>query len=95
MVNLTEGSATVFPQGSIHFEFNPSCEPAMFVAAFNNQDPGVSTVATNFFGLPAEIVGASLGGLGIEDVNDLKRMLPANPALGVEECQRRCGLTED
>ena len=44
-VELAAGSATVFPQGSIHFELNPTCEPAMFVAAFNNEDPGVQQVA--------------------------------------------------
>ena len=44
-VELAAGSATVFPQGVIHFEMNPSCEPAMFVAAFNNEDPGVQQVA--------------------------------------------------
>jgi hypothetical protein len=29
--------ATVFPQGAIHFEINMNCEPAMFIAAFNNE----------------------------------------------------------
>lgn len=31
--------ATVFPQGVIHFEINLGCEQAIFVTAFNNQDP--------------------------------------------------------
>ena len=44
-VELKPGSAAVFPQGAIHFEMNPSCEPAMFVASFNNEDPGVGQVA--------------------------------------------------
>lgn len=44
-VELAAGSAAIFPQGAIHFEFNPSCEAAMFVAAFNNEDPGVQQVA--------------------------------------------------
>ena len=44
-VELAAGSAAVFPQGAIHFEMNPTCEPAMFVAAFNNEDPGVQQVA--------------------------------------------------
>jgi hypothetical protein len=35
----------VFPQGAIHFEMNPSCEKAMFVAGFNGEDPGVDQVA--------------------------------------------------
>ena len=31
-IDIRPGTATVFPQGAIHFEMNPSCEPAMFVA---------------------------------------------------------------
>lgn len=44
-VELKAGSAAVFPMGAIHFEMNPSCEPAMFVAAFDGEDPGVNQVA--------------------------------------------------
>ena len=44
-VELKAGSAAVFPMGAIHFEMNPSCEPAMFVAAFDGEDPGVGQVA--------------------------------------------------
>lgn len=44
-VELAAGSAAVFPQGVIHFEMNPTCEPAMFVAGFNGEDPGVQQVA--------------------------------------------------
>jgi hypothetical protein len=122
MTNVTQGMAVVFPQGAIHFEQNMNCEPAVFVAGFNNEDPGVSTIATNFFGLPTtvramflpflrqcrvvrteaptnpyrqQIVGASLGGLNISTVEELRAMLPANPALGTEECRRRCGLALD
>ena len=31
-IDIRPGTATVFPQGAIHFEMNPSCEDAMFVA---------------------------------------------------------------
>lgn len=31
---------TVFPQGSVHFQFNPTCQPSVFAAAFDNRDPG-------------------------------------------------------
>lgn len=44
-VELAARSAVVFPQGAIHFETNPSCESAMFVAGFNSEDPGVQQVA--------------------------------------------------
>ena len=44
-IDIRPGTATIFPQGAIHFEMNPSCEPAMFVAAFDGEDPGVGQVA--------------------------------------------------
>ena len=93
MNTLVAGQATVFPVGAIHFEQNLNCTQAMFVAAFNSADPGVLTIANSFYGgLPANIVGASLGGLNITTVESMKSMLPANPALGIEECRQRCGI---
>jgi oxalate decarboxylase/phosphoglucose isomerase-like protein (cupin superfamily) len=88
---LKPGMATVFPRGVIHFEVNLQCERAVFVAAFNNQDPGVTTIASAFFGLPTQIVGVSLGNLDISNVEELMKQLPMNPA-SVEECRKRCGL---
>ena len=54
-------SATIFPQGigreynkvvlvtcfpgAIHFEANLGCERAVFIAAFNSEDPGVLQIA--------------------------------------------------
>jgi hypothetical protein len=35
---LNKFEMTVFPQGAIHTEFNPDCVPAVFVAAFPNED---------------------------------------------------------
>ena len=31
-IDIRPGTATIFPPGAIHFEMNPSCEEAMFVA---------------------------------------------------------------
>ncbi|RUP49405.1 RmlC-like cupin [Jimgerdemannia flammicorona] len=90
---LHKGEVTVFPMGAIHFEQNLNCEPAVFVAAFNSEDPGVSTIGSNFIGgLPADIVSASLRGLSIEQVKELTKYLPKNPAIGIQECRKRCGL---
>ncbi|KAJ7091491.1 RmlC-like cupin domain-containing protein, partial [Mycena belliarum] len=89
---LPPGSMTVFPQGAIHFEINDGCEPAMFVAGFNNEDPGVSSLAQRFFGLPPDVVGIAMGDLGVEQVKGLEAMIPDNIAEGTDECLRRCGL---
>ena len=38
-------AVTVFPMGAIHFEANMGCEPAVFVAGLNDEDPGVLQIA--------------------------------------------------
>jgi len=90
--DLTPGVASVFPQGAIHFEMNMGCETALFVAAFNDEDPGVNSIAQRFFGLAPDIVGASLGGLGVTEVVGLENLIPDNVVAGTDECLRRCGL---
>jgi hypothetical protein len=92
LVDIPAGSAVAIPQGAIHFEMNPSCEPAMFVAGFNNEDPGVTSIAQRFFGLPPSIVGAALGGMGPVEVTELSYLVPDNVLAGVDECLARCGI---
>ena len=42
---VTKGQGTLFPQGSIHYQINTGCDPVLFVAALNNEDPGTSQIA--------------------------------------------------
>ncbi|KAF7319081.1 Cupin type-1 domain-containing protein [Mycena chlorophos] len=92
MNELPPGSMTVFPQGAIHFEMNDGCAPAVFVAAFNSEDPGVLQLAQRFLGLPLDIISATLGDIGVEEVEGLAHLLPDNVAFGTDECLQRCGL---
>jgi hypothetical protein len=64
----------------------------MFVAAFNNEDPGVLQVAQRFFGLAPSFVAASLGDLGIVEVAEIEANIPNNVALGIDECLQRCNI---
>lgn len=85
----------VFPQGALHQEFNPDCDPAVFVAAFNSEDPGTQQTADNFFRLPKDVIRASVGGDLVIDGRDLdmvRDQIPANVALGVQQCLDKCGL---
>ncbi|KAG8713170.1 hypothetical protein FRC08_013606 [Ceratobasidium sp. 394] len=80
------GQATVFPMGSVHFQQNLGCDPAIFVAGFANEDPGTLQVAQGFFqNLPPDTVSATLGELGVEEVKDIAEKIPANIAFGVAE----------
>ncbi|KAJ7485707.1 RmlC-like cupin domain-containing protein [Mycena latifolia] len=90
--DLPPGSMTVFPQGAIHFEMNTGCDPAMFVAGFNSEDPGVMSLAQRFFGLPADVVSATMGELGVEEIEGFASLIPDNIAVGTAECLERCGL---
>jgi len=51
------GEGTIFPKGSVHFQQNLGCEPLTFVAALNNVDPGVLSIAQRYFGLPPDTPG--------------------------------------
>jgi len=42
---LTKGQGMLFPQGSIHYQINTGCDPILFVAALNDEDPGTSQIA--------------------------------------------------
>lgn len=97
---LKQFEATIFPQGSIHFQFNPTCERSIFVAALNSADPGTSQIAQNFFTLDEEIVDIALGVTGGQRVNKLdpssvdqfRNNLPANLVRAVDSCKAKCGM---
>ncbi|KAJ6577712.1 hypothetical protein B0H19DRAFT_1062299 [Mycena capillaripes] len=93
MTELPPGSMTIFPMGSIHFQVNDGCHPALFVASFNSEDPGALQVAQRFLGLPPDIISATLGDLGVEAVQGLESLIPDNVAIATDECLKRCGLT--
>ncbi|KAF2659760.1 hypothetical protein K491DRAFT_650416 [Lophiostoma macrostomum CBS 122681] len=96
MVTLGLYQSTIRPQGSLHWEFNDNCVPAVFVASLSNEDPGVSRTAQNFFINPQEVVDANLAYPSwLDNVNttDYRAQLPAAFAQGAKDCYARCGLT--
>ncbi|OCK74656.1 RmlC-like cupin [Lepidopterella palustris CBS 459.81] len=95
--HLTKFQGTVFPLGSIHYQVNPTCAPATFVATLNSDDPGTSQIAQNFFGLNSGVVNATLGfpqTLNGEDLETFRKAIPANLALGIETCLKKCGIAK-
>jgi oxalate decarboxylase/phosphoglucose isomerase-like protein (cupin superfamily) len=84
MNTIYPGQAALFPQGAIHFQQNLGCEPVIFVAAFSFEDPGTSTIANNFFSLPDDIVSATLGQIGVQEVLGLEKAIPKNVIYGVQ-----------
>ena len=90
--------ATVFPMGSLHYQINPTCSEAVFVAALNSEDPGRSDMATTYWMLPSEVVDASFGfpsTIGGGNIDQWRSRLPVNLAAGVDSCLRACNLTSE
>ncbi|KAJ7776637.1 hypothetical protein DFH07DRAFT_951769 [Mycena maculata] len=94
MTNLSPGEMTIFPQGSVHFQITEGCEPALFVSGLNSEDPGALQIAQRCnFGLSPDIVAATLGDIGLEEVLGLEDIIPDNVAIGTDECLKRCNIT--
>jgi len=89
---LSQGQGTIFPKGSTHFQANLGCEPLTFVAALNDEDPGASQVAQRFFGLPTDVVAATLGDVGVQEVVELATGIPDNLAIGIDSCLQKCNI---
>lgn len=83
--------------GSIHYQQNPTCSPAAFVASLNSEDPGRSDVATSYWMMPSDVVDAALGfphTIGNANIDAWRAHLPLNLAAGVDSCLQACGLSE-
>ena len=90
------GQIAVFPQGSLHYQANLGCEKAVFIAAFSNEDAGVSLVAQNFFRIPHKILEATLGdGVSLDQLKYISDILPEDLVLGLKSCRQKCGLDQD
>jgi hypothetical protein len=90
---LNRLEATVFSQGSMHWQFNDGCEKAVMVAALNSGNPGTSQIAQNFLSLNAGVVNATLGSPSTIDgrkIEDFRSAIPANLAQDVSSCLARC-----
>ncbi|KAG0223031.1 hypothetical protein BGW42_006164 [Actinomortierella wolfii] len=96
-VKLSNFTGMLFPQGETHFQFNPTCEPALFAAAFDSADPGRTQIARNFFSvMPDETLVASTGNnyevLDAKKIAEFRDNIPTSFAVLMEECAVRCGL---
>lgn len=93
---LEQLDSTVFYQGSVHSQFNPNCEPAVFVAAFNSEDAGTGQVAQELFGASNTDATAAVFGNQVSgaDIDQVRSQISTNVALGVEQCLKKCGIAK-
>lgn len=94
---LNKLQGTIFPQGAIHYQFNPTCNDATFVATLNNEDAGTNSVAQGFFGLNGDVVNAALGfqsPIAGADIEKVRASIPLSLAQGVEQCLKTCNIAK-
>lgn len=93
---LSNYTGMLFPKGLIHWQFNPECEPAVFVAGFDIPDPGRVEAARGFFsGEPDEVLEASTGYsefLTPKQIMGLRPTLTSSFTSIVESCAKKCGI---
>lgn len=67
----------------------------MFLAAFSNEDPGLSTIGKNFFALDPDVVDADLGfpdQLDGTNIRQFDAAIPKSLSDGPKACLQRCGI---
>ncbi|KAH3143956.1 hypothetical protein KXV34_007119 [Aspergillus fumigatus] len=96
IVNLTLNAlqGTIFPLGSTHMQFNPSCETRAFVAAFGTDDFGRTQQFKALFSLPDAALEDALGrSLEEYEIDMVRNKIPGPVIVGVDECMRGCGIS--
>jgi Cupin len=92
-LDIKKFQGTLFPQDSIHTQFNPSCDPATFVSGFDTIDPSVNRAAPGLFGLNVKDVEATLGfTLNRDQIELINKKIPTAFAEGRQECLKRCNI---
>lgn len=94
---LTNFTGMLFPQGEVHFQFNPTCEPAVFAAAFDSSDSGRVQIANTFFSIqPDEVLITALGGnletISAAQIDKLRGHIPDAFAELMDDCAKKCGI---
>jgi len=93
---LTNFTGMLFPQGQVHFQFNPTCEPAVFAAAFDSSDSGRTQIANTFFSIGFDdVLETAVGNsesLGAAQLDALRGHIPDSFAELMDDCAKMCGL---
>ncbi|KAL9568357.1 hypothetical protein ACKAV7_007386 [Fusarium commune] len=89
---ISAGQATIFYQGTKHYQVNPDCEPASAIAAFPSEDGGFAGVAPGLFSIKDEAVIRLLGeAVDGEDIEKIRASIPADVGIKVDKCLAKCG----
>lgn len=93
---LNNYTGILFPQGNVHFQFNPTCEPAVFAAAFDNIDAGRVQLANTFFSIQEDdVLETSVGNsesLSASQLDALRGHIPDSFAELMNDCAKMCNI---
>lgn len=99
MINATLSNykGILLPKGLTHYQFNPTCEPAVFTAGFDSSDPGRVQVAQTFLSIfPDEVPIAAVAGdleiLGPQNLERLRKKVPNSFVQLIDSCMKDCGF---
>ncbi|KAF1963493.1 hypothetical protein CC80DRAFT_541427 [Byssothecium circinans] len=86
---LNKMTATLFPQGSIHYQVNNAtdCGEATIVVTLSSEDPGTNQILLQGGGT----AGGNGNGTAVDGLDGLRGLLPAVIVEAVDECLARCG----
>ncbi|KAH8888013.1 RmlC-like cupin [Thozetella sp. PMI_491] len=95
---LSNFTGMLYPEGLVHWQFNPTCSPAVFASSFDNNDSGRAQIASNFFSeTPDNVILTALGNnLEIINANQLEAIrgiIPAGFAELVDSCAKMCNIS--
>ncbi|KAM0723799.1 hypothetical protein Q7P37_000789 [Cladosporium fusiforme] len=88
--NLTKFTGTLFPQGSIHYQINHSCEPATIVATLSSEDAGTTAILQQPGGGSMMSKGKRQADIG--DIEQYYSTLPADIVDAAKQCVARCRI---
>ncbi|KAI1029557.1 hypothetical protein LB503_008074 [Fusarium chuoi] len=89
---ISAGQATIFYQGTKHYQVNPDCEPASAIAAFPSEDIGFAAVAPGLFSIKDDAIIRLLGeAVDGEDIEKIRASIPMDMGIKVDECLAKCG----
>jgi hypothetical protein len=89
---LKEKSATLFPQGSVHWQVNDSenCQESAFLAILSIEDPGSTTVLQEPTGNRNETLGRRM--VGKNDFKSVRAVTPPHIVDVIDTCFARCDI---
>jgi hypothetical protein len=89
-LTLNEGHGAEFGLGALHFEQNISCDDAVLVAAFINEDPGTIQITEAIKALPLDVLTAAFATdlSSSNEIDKVRQNFPKHQCLDIDSCYK-------